>query len=200
MKTRTLLDSALVTLLREAKNGRTIPEDSWDKAFIRFYTTVNTLGKRPCTSGTIRLFERVRIELLCLEESLKRPASADTPAFSLCRKARAIVESELRLIDLRLKHPELDREGVTAPRSPLYLSDEANVSDIVELIAPIFELKLCRTESGRAPLKTIIAQFESMLNIKMPNYPVLRCAILKRQHLTPLLDRMREVWVEASQK
>lgn len=196
MKTRTLLDSALVTLLREAKNRQTIPDDSWDKAYIRFCTTVNTLGKRPCTSGTIRLFERMRIELLCLEEYLKH----DTTALSFCRKARAIIESELKLINLRLKHPELDREGVTAPRSPLYLSDEASVSDIVELIAPIFELNLCRTEAGRAPLKTIIAQFESMLNIEMPNYPVLRCAILKRQHLTPLLDRMREVWIKTSQK
>ena len=35
---------------------------------------------------------------------------------------------------------------------------------------------------------------------KVPHYAGLRCGIFKRQDLTPLLDRMREVWIDASQK
>ncbi|WP_462295508.1 hypothetical protein [Alistipes ihumii] len=70
----------------------------------------------------------------------------------------------------------------------------------MELIAPTYKLGLLRTETGKADLQTIINAFEWLLNIDLTHYAGLRCAIFKRQDLTPLLDRMRDAWIEASQK
>ena len=199
MKTRTLIDSRLVTLLYEARNGRTISERTLDDAYACFCATVSRLGGIPCSSGLIRTLERTRIELSDLDRHLEHgPSSA--AAASFCRRARAVVESELKLIGLRLGYPQLDREQLTVPRSPLYLNGDTTVSDIVELIAPAHKLGLFRTETGKADLKTIIAGFEWLLNIDLTHYAGLRCGIFKRQELTPLLDRMRTVWIEASQK
>ena len=198
MKTRTLIDSRLVTLLHEARNGRTISERTLDDAYACFCTTVSRLGGKPCSSGVIRLFERARIELFDLDKYLEHDPSP--VAASCCQRARAVVESELKLIGQRLRYPELDRERHAVPRSPLYLNDGTTVSDIVELIAPAHKLGLFRTETGRADLKTILAGFEWLLNVDLTHYAGLRCGIFKRQELTPLLDRMREVWIDASQK
>jgi len=198
MKTRTLIDSRLVTLLHEARNGRTISERTLDDAYVCFCTTVSRLGGKPCSSGVIRLFERARIELFDLDRYMEHGPSP--AAASCCQRARAVVESELKLIGQRLRYPELDRERHAVPRSPLYLNDGTTVSDIVELIAPAHKLGLFRTETGRADLKTILAGFEWLLNVDLTHYAGLRCGIFKRQELTPLLDRMREVWIDASQK
>lgn len=199
MKTRTLIDSRLVTLLYEARSGRTVCERTLDDAYARFCTTVNRLGEKPCSSGAIRLFERTRIELSDLSRFLEHSPLPGAAA-SCCYKARAIVESELRLISQRLRYPELDRERPSVPRSPLYLNEKTTASDIVELIAPTYKLGLLRTETGKADLQTIINGFEWLLNIDLTHYAGLRCAIFKRQDLTPLLDRMRDAWIEASQK
>ena len=198
MKTRTLIDSKLVALLHEARNGQTISDRTLEDAYACFCTTVGRLGGKPCSSGMVRLFERTRIELSDLDRHMEHGPS---PAVvSCCHKARAVVEAELRLIGQRLRYPELDRERLAVPRSPLYLNGDTTASDIVEFIAPVHKLGLFRTETGRADLKTIIAGFEWLLNIDLRNYAGLRCGIFKRQDLTPLLDRMRGVWIEASQK
>ena len=144
------------------------------------------------------MFERARIELFDLDRNMEHGPSP--VAVSCCHKARAVVEAELKLIGQRLRYPELDCERHAVPRSPLYLNDSTTVSDIVELIAPAHKLGLFRTETGRADLKTILAGFEWLLNVDLTHYAGLRCGIFKRQELTPLLDRMREVWIDASQK
>lgn len=189
------MNSKLVALLGEARNGRMIPGHTWNGAYVRFCSMVTKLGNKPCSSDVIRLLERTRIELFQLGQYLEQ----NTAAF-YCHKARAVVEAELKLIDLRLKHPELNQEQPAVPPSPLYLNENATVSDIIELIAPIHKLNILRTETGKADLKTIIAGFEWLLNIDLTHYAGLRCAIFKRQDLTPLLDKMRNVWIEASQK
>lgn len=199
MKTRTLLDSGLVALLNEVLNGRTVSERMLDDAYTCFCTTVNRLGNKPCTSGTIRLLERTRIELSDLGRQLGHGPSYDA-VVSCCFRAGAVLESELKLIDLRLKYPELDRKRLAVPRSPLFLNENVTVSDLVELIAPAHKLGLFRTETGKADLKTILVGFEWLLNVDLTHYAGLRCAIFKRQELTPLLDRMRDVWIEASRK
>lgn len=198
MKTCTLIDSRLVTLLHEARKGQTVSDRTLDDAYACFCTTVSRLGGKPCSSGVIRLFERARIELSDLGKYLEHDPSP--VAASCCQRARAVVESELKLIGQRLRYPELDRERLAVPRSPLYLNVDTTVSDIVEFIAPVHKLDLFRTETGRADLKTIISGFEWLLNIDLRNYAGLRCGIFKRQELTPLLDRMRGVWIDASQK
>lgn len=198
MKTRTLIDSRLVALLHEARKGQTVSDRTLDDAYACFCTTVSRLGGKPCSSGVIRLFERARIELFDLDRYMEHGLSP--AAASCCHRARAVVESELKLIGQRLRYPELDRERLAVPRSPLYLNGDTTVSDIVELIAPAHKLGLFRTETGSADLKTIISGFEWLLNIDLRNYAGLRCGVFKRQELTPLLDRMRGVWIDASQK
>lgn len=198
MRTRTLIDSRLVTLLHEARKGQTVSDRTLDDAYACFCTTVSRLGGKPCSSGVIRLFERARIELFDLDRYMEHGLSP--AAASCCHRARAVVESELKLIGQRLRYPELDRERLAVPRSPLYLNGDTTVSDIVEFIAPVHKLGLFRTETGSADLKTIISGFEWLLNIDLRNYAGLRCGIFKRQELTPLLDRMRGVWIDASQK
>lgn len=199
MKTRTLIGSKLVALLYEARNGRMISDHTWNDTYVRFCSMVTRLTNKPCSSEMIRLLERTRIELSDLSQCLEHNSASDA-AVSYCHKARAVVESELRLIDLRLKYPDLDSEQSAVPRSPLYLNKDTTVSDIVELIAPIHKLNLLRTDTGRAKLQTIISGFEWLLNIDLTNYAGLRCAIFKRQDLTSLLDKLRNVWIEASQK
>ena len=198
MKTRTLIDSRLVALLHEARKGQTVSDRTLDDAYACFCTTVSRLGGEPCSSGVIRLFERARIELFDLDRYMEHGPSP--AAASCCRRARAVVESELKLVGQRLRYPELDRERLAVPRSPLYLNGDTTVSDIVEFIAPVHKLGLFRTETGSADLKTIISGFEWLLNIDLRNYAGLRCGIFKRRELTPLLDRMRGVWIDASQK
>ena len=200
MKTRTLIESRLVTLLYEARSGRTISDRTWTDAYADFCTTVSGLCKKPCSSEVIRQLERTRVELSDLDRRLGRGPFSDATAASYYRKALAVVESELKLVALRLKYPELDRGQCTVPRSPLFLNEDVTVSDLVELIAPFHKLNLFRTETGKADLKTILAGFEWLLNVDLTHYAGLRCAIFKRQDLTPLLDRMREAWIEASQK
>lgn len=170
-----------------------------DDAYACFCKTVNRLADKPCTSGTIRLLERARIELSDLGRQLGHGPSYDGVA-SCCLRAGAVLESELKLIDLRLKYPGLDCERLVVPRSPLFLNEDVTVSDLVELIAPAHKLGLFRTETGKADLKTILGGFEWLLNVDLTHYAGLRCAIFRRQDLTPLLDKMKDTWIEASRK
>ena len=88
------------------------------------------------------------------------------------------------------------------PVSPLYLGKDYCVTDLVELITPLYELGFLTTANGSsAKLKTIVRAFETTFNVRMPNYDVLRHAAINRKlRLTPLLDRMREVMLRLSQE
>ena len=149
----------------------------------------------------MRELSHLRVELAAYAELLEHIACGEC-ATTYCNKALHLVDCELHILELRIEHPAFSALPEVAPVSPLYLGKDYCATDLVELITPLYELGFLTTASGSpAKLKTIVRAFETTFNVRMPNYDVLRHAAINRKlHLTPLLDRMREVMLRLSQE
>ncbi len=84
------------------------------------------------------------------------------------QKTLAIINSELELLNLKIQYPTPFQNRKNGnPQSPLYLTDETNLVEIMELVSGLFLSKRIINHAGKeAPLTEIGRAFEHLFNIK----------------------------------
>ena len=108
----------------------------------------------------------------------------------------AIINAELELFNLKIQYPSpflIPKNSF--PPSPLYLTDETYLIEIMELVSGMFLSKRVVTHTGVvSPLTEIGRAFEYLFNIKLGDIHKKR----KPAKVTEFLDMLRKVIQEES--
>ena len=120
------------------------------------------------------------------------------------QKTLAIINSELELLNLKIQYPTpfQNRKNVN-PQSPLYLTDETNLVEIMELVSGLFLSKRIINHAGKeAPLTEIGRAFEHLFNIKFGDIHKKHESVICRQanKRIEFLDTLRKAIAEESKK
>nr|WP_310783081.1 RteC domain-containing protein [uncultured Alistipes sp.] len=119
-------------------------------------------------------------------------------------KALAIINAELELLNLKIKHPnQFNQAKEKILSSPLYLTDETHLVEIMEMISGLFLTKRVVTHTGKeSPLTEIGRTFEWLFNIKLGDIHKKHENVIcrKANKRTEFLDILRKAIVEESKK
>ena len=118
------------------------------------------------------------------------------------QKMLAIINSELELLILKIQYPNpfQNRKNNFLP-SPLYLTNETTLVDIMELVSGIFLSKRVVTHIGtESPLTEIGRAFEYLFSIKLGDIHKKHESVIKRKtsKITEFLDTLRKAINEES--
>lgn len=113
-----------------------------------------------------------------------------------------ILESELHLLDEQANHPDRFLPRAPLRRHNFHLSKRYTKHDLTELISSLESAELFVDNKGDAiPYIRIVAAFEELVNIKLPNPFNIRTKILDRKNNpTKFLRVLCESLIEKSQK
>lgn len=116
----------------------------------------------------------------------------------------AIINAELELFKLKIQYPNpfQNRKNNLSP-SPLYLTDETYLVEIMELVSGLFLSKRVITHNGtESPLSEIGKAFEYLFNIKLGDIHKKHESVIKRKpsKRTEFLDILRKAITEESKK
>lgn len=118
------------------------------------------------------------------------------------QKTLAIINAELNLLDLRIKHPEpFQQQKERTSISPLYLTTETYLVEIMEIVSGLFLSKRIVTHTGaESPLTEIGRAFEHLFNIKLGDIHKKHESVIKRRtfKVTEFLDTLRKAIIEES--
>lgn len=116
----------------------------------------------------------------------------------------AIINSELELLNLKIQYPApFQNKKNSNPQSPLYLTDETNLVEIMELVSGLFLSKRVVNYAGKeAPLTEIGRAFEHLFNIKFGDIHKKHESVICRQanKRIEFLDILRKVITKENQK
>ena len=116
----------------------------------------------------------------------------------------AIINSELELLNLKIQYPApFQNKKNSTPQSPLYLTDETNLVEIMELVSGLSLSQRIVTRTGtEAPLTEIGRAFEHLFNIKFGDIHKKHESVICRQanKRIEFLDILRKAIIEESQK
>ena len=119
-------------------------------------------------------------------------------------KALAIINAELELLNLKIKHPnQFNQAKEKILSSPLYLTDETHLVEIMEMISGLFLTKRVVTHTGKeSPLTEIGRTFEWLFNIKLGDIHKKHENVIcrKANKRTEFFDILRKAIVEESKK
>ena len=120
------------------------------------------------------------------------------------QKTLAIICSELELLNLKIQYPApFQNKKNSNPQSPLYLTDETNLVEIMELVSGLFLSKRVVNHAGKeAPLTEIGRAFEHLFNIKFGDIHKKHESVICRQanKRIEFLDILRKAITEENQK
>ena len=120
------------------------------------------------------------------------------------QKTLAIINSELELLNLKIQYPTPFQNRKNGnPQSPLYLTDETNLVEIMELVSGLFLSKRIINHAGKeAPLTEIGRSFEHLFNIKFGDIHKKHESVICRQanKRIEFLDTLRKAIAEESKK
>ena len=120
------------------------------------------------------------------------------------QKTLAIINSELELLNLKIQYPTPFQNRKNGnPQSPLYLTDETNLVEIMELVSGLFLSKRIINHAGKeAPLTEIGRAFEHLFNIKFGDIHKKHERVICRQanKRIEFLDTLRKAIAEESKK
>ena len=120
------------------------------------------------------------------------------------QKTLAIINSELELLNLKIQYPTPFQNRKNGnPQSPLYLTDETNLVEIMELVSGLFLSKRIINHAGKeAPLTEIGRAFEHLFNIKFGDIHKKHESVICRQanKRIEFLDTLRKSIAEESKK
>ena len=120
------------------------------------------------------------------------------------QKTLAIINSELELLNLKIQYPTPFQNRKNGnPQSPLYLTDETNLVEIMELVSGLFLSKRIINHAGKeAPLTEIGRAFEHLFNIKFGDIHKKHEGVICRQanKRIEFLDTLRKAIAEESKK
>lgn len=116
----------------------------------------------------------------------------------------AIINSELELLNLKIQYPTLFQNRKNSiPPSPLYLTDETYLVEVMELVSGIFLSNRVVTHNGtKSPLTEIGRAFEYLFNIKLGDIHKKHENVIcrKANKRTEFLDLLRKAIIEESEK
>ena len=122
----------------------------------------------------------------------------------LRQKTLAIINSELELLNLKIQYPTLFQNRKNSiPPSPLYLTDETYLVEVMELVSGIFLSNRVVTHNGtKSPLTEIGRAFEYLFNIKLGDIHKKHENVIcrKANKRTEFLDLLRKAIIEESEK
>ena len=117
-------------------------------------------------------------------------------------KALALLDAELELFNLRITHPaQFQPPKDRAKPSPLHLTDETTLVEIMELVSGLHLSKRAVSRSGAAlPLTEIARAFENLFNIKFGDIHKKHDSVICRKphKRTEFLDTLRKAIAEES--
>ena len=104
-----------------------------------------------------------------MKQHLFTDRGKNAPKKLFLQKTLAIVNSELELLNLKIQYPSsFQNRNSNLPSSPLYLTDETYLVEIMELVSGLFLSKRVVTHNGtESPLTEIGRAFEYLFNIKL---------------------------------
>lgn len=122
----------------------------------------------------------------------------------LIDEAIGLVNTEIRILNMRIKYPIQfqNRKNNFSP-SPLYLTDETHLIEIMELVSGLFLSKRVVTHTGtESPLTEIGKAFEYLFNIKLGDIHKKHENVIcrKTNKRTEFLDILRKAIIEESKK
>lgn len=122
----------------------------------------------------------------------------------LVDEAIEVINTEIRILNMRIKYPIQfqNRKNNFSP-SPLYLTDETFLVEIMELVSGMFLSKRVVTHSGiESPLTEIGRAFEHLFNIKLGDIHKKHENVIcrKANKRTEFLDLLRRAIIEESEK
>ena len=122
----------------------------------------------------------------------------------LVDEAIEVINTEIRILNMRIKYPiQFQNRRNSFPLSPLYLTDETNLVEIMEMVSGLFLSKRVVTHNGtESPLTEIGRAFEYLFNIKLGDVHKKHESVIKRKpsKLTEFLDTLRKAIIEESKK
>ena len=113
----------------------------------------------------------------------------------LIDEAIGLVNTELRILNMRIKYPvQFQNRKNSLPSSPLHLTDETYLIEIMELVSGLFLSKRVVTHIG--------TEFEYLFNIKLGDVHKKHESVIKRKpsKVTEFLDTLRKAIIEESKK
>lgn len=120
----------------------------------------------------------------------------------LIDEAIGLVNTEIRILNMRIKYPvQFQSWKNKFPLSPLHLTDETNLIEIMEMVSGLFLSKRVVTHNGtESPLTEIGRTFEHLFNIKLGDIHKKHESVIKRKpsKVTEFLDTLRKAIVEES--
>ena len=118
------------------------------------------------------------------------------------QKVSAIIYAEQELLNLKIQFPsQFQQRKDKLFISPLYLTNETYLVEIMELVSGLFLSKRVVTHSGIESLLTEIGRaFEHLFNIKLGDIHKKHESVIKRKpsKLTEFLDTLRKAIAEES--
>lgn len=122
----------------------------------------------------------------------------------LVDEAIEVINTEIRILNMRIKYPiQFQNRKNSFPLSPLYLTDETNLVEIMEMVSGLFLSKRVVTHNGtESPLTEIGRAFEYLFNIKLGDVHKKHESVIKRKpsKVTEFLDTLRKAIIEESKK
>lgn len=122
----------------------------------------------------------------------------------LVDEAIEVINTEIRILNMRIKYPiQFQNRKNSFPLSPLYLTDETNLVEIMEMVSGLFLSKRVVTNNGtESPLTEIGRAFEYLFNIKLGDVHKKHESVIKRKpsKVTEFLDTLRKAIIEESKK
>ena len=122
----------------------------------------------------------------------------------LIDEAIGLVNTEIRIVNMRIKYPvQFQSRKNKLPLSPLYLTDETFLVEIMELVSGVFLSKRVVTHNGtESPLTEIGRTFEWLFNIKLGDIHKKHENVIcrKANKRTEFLDLLRRAIIEESKK
>ena len=116
----------------------------------------------------------------------------------LIDEAIGLVNTEIRILNMQIKYPvQLQSRKNKLPLSPLYLTDETYLIEIMEIVSGLFLSKRVVTRTGtEAPLT------EYLFNIKLGDVHKKHESVVSRKpsKITEFLDTLRKAINEESKK
>ena len=110
------------------------------------------------------------------------------------QKVQATITAEMELLNLKIQYPSQFQNRISSlPPSPLYLTDNTNLVEIMELISGLFLSQRVVTHAGtKSPLTEIGRAFEHLFNIKLGDYHQKYMDVIKRKpaKLTEFLNEL----------
>ena len=122
----------------------------------------------------------------------------------LVDEAIEVINTEIRILNMRIKYPiQFQNRKNSFPLSPLYLTDETNLVEIMEMVSGLFLSKRVVTHNGtESPLTEIGRAFEYLFNIKLGDIHKKHENVIcrKTNKRTEFLDMLRKAITEESKK